>query len=465
MGQHRKRVFPDDESWKRALPCSRKLTLGARLSQGALGQAPNAPLGRDYHKPMPARSSIVRAQPKTTILGAALLFALAVPSFCASHASLIDRISDGRVRPSGTPGLRVAYLPVVFPSSHAANLISLRNGDLLCAYYSGIWEGESGVAIVISRLAKGSSQWTRPVVAAQEMGRALENPVLFESPPGPLWLFYTSQRSGHGQSDAQILYQLSKDSGRSWSAPKVLFAAPGSFDRERLLIDGNRWLFPIYFTPGTDADDHSAIEISSDAGLTWNECPIPGSNGLVQPDTIELSPHSFITFLRSRYADWVYGSRSEDGCTWTNPQRTQIPNNNSSIQVVRLHDGHLVMAFNNIQATTVRGKTGSTARWPMSVALSVDGGKTWPWVRDIDIGQGIPQEPIPDMMAGTDVRHEKQTFFEHLIDYSYPSIIETSDGTIHMAYTYRRRTIKYTAFDETWIKQGTTLGFFTGDQP
>jgi predicted neuraminidase len=398
------------------------------------------------------------------ILCAALFFAAVFPAFCAPDSSFIDKISDGRIRPSGTPGLRVAYLPIVFPSSHAANLVSLKNGDLLCAYYSGLWEGKPGVAIVISRLARGSGQWTRPVVAARVPEQALENPVLFQPPAGPLWLFYTSQRGGGGQSDARILYQLSMDGGRNWSAPKVLFAAPGSFDRQRLVIDGNRWLFPIYFTPGADIEDHSAIESSQDEGLTWKECPIPLSNGLVQPDAIELSPHSFIAFLRSRYADWVYSSRSEDGCSWTAPQPTQIPNNNSSIQVVRLHDGHLVMAFNNIQAATTRGKPRSMARWPVSVALSVDGGHTWPWVRDVDIGQGVPQEPVPGTMAGTDVREEKETFFEHLIDYSYPSIIETPDGTIHMAYTYRRRTIKYAAFDEAWIRQGTTLGFFTGDK-
>jgi predicted neuraminidase len=400
----------------------------------------------------------------TKLLCVTMLFAFACRGICAPGASFIDRLSDGRIRPSETPGLRVAYLPIIFPSSHAANLISLKNGDLLCAYYSGLWEGKAGVAIVISRLARGASQWTRPVVAAEEAARALENPVLFESPLASLWLFYTSQRGEAGQADAQILYQESKDNGRDWTTPKVLFDKPGSFDRQGLLIDGNRWLFPLYFTPGSDIDDHSAIEISEDQGLTWKECLIPGSNGLVQPDVVELSPHSFAAFLRSRFADWVYSSHSKDGCSWTIPQPTQIPNNNSSIQVTRLHDGHLVMAFNNIQAATTRGKPRDMARWPMSVALSADGGNTWPWVRDVDIGQGVPQEPVPDTMAGADVRDEQQKFFEHLIDYSYPSIIETADGKIHMAYTYRRRTIKYATFDESWIKMGTTLGFFSGDR-
>jgi predicted neuraminidase len=141
-----------------------------------------------------------------------------------------------------------------------------------------------------------------------------------------------------------------------------------------------------------------------------------------------------------------------------------LPNNNSSIQAARLRNGHLVIAFNNIQATTTRGNPTDFARFPMSVALSVDGGRTWPWVRDVDIGQDVPQEKIPDTMAGVDVSGKQKMFFQHLFDYSYPSVIQTEDGTIHMSYTFRRRTIKCVNFDEGWIKDGATIGIFTGDR-
>lgn len=393
----------------------------------------------------------------------ALVLLFSLMSGTAS-AQLIEHLADGVVRPSSIRGERVAYLPIVFPSSHSSNLLRLRDGDLLCTYYSGRWEGKSGTAIVISRLAKDSNQWTKPAVVAQEAGSALENPVLFESDAGFLWLFYTSQTADAGQSNAQVFYRTSTDNGERWSTAKVLFAKPGSFDRQRLVVSGETWLFPIYYTPRSDADHHSAIQISTDQGHDWKECVIPDSNGLVQPDLLEISPRRYLAFLRSRFADWIYSSSSEDGCAWTKPQPTQLPNNNSSIQAVRLRNGHLVIAFNNIQATMTKGKPRDEARWPLSVALSIDGGQTWPWVRDVDIGQDVPQEAAPEVIAGTDVRDEKKAFFEHLFDYSYPSVIETPDGTIHVSYTYRRRTIKYAAFDEDWIKNGTTLGIFTGDR-
>jgi predicted neuraminidase len=405
---------------------------------------------------------------RLTFLRRNALLCLVGLAYCAvgtrtSGQSLIEKLADGKIRASSIPGLQIAYLPIILPSSHASNLLRLSDGDLLCAYYSGRWEGESGTAIVLSRLPKGSNEWTRPVVVARETGSALENPVLFEPSVGTLRLFYTAQAGGAGQSNAQIFSRTSTDGGKTWAAPRPLFSKPGSFDRQPLVVAGGQWLFPMYYTPKSDADNYSAIEISADQGQTWKECAVQGSNGLVQPGVVELSPRNFIAFFRSRFADWVYTSNSQDGCSWTTPRPSRIPNNNSSIQVARLGDGHLVIAFNNIQAATTRGKPQDTARWPLSVALSIDDGQTWPWVRDVDIGQEVPQEPVPDVMAGVDVRDEKKNFFYHLIDYSYPSVIQAPDGTIHLSYTYRRRAIKCASFDENWIKDGTTLGFFSGD--
>jgi predicted neuraminidase len=383
----------------------------------------------------------------------------------------IGSLADGRIRPASMGGLREAYLPIAFPSSHAANLIALRNGDLLCTWYTGLWEGHSNVAIAISQLRKGSREWTRPGVVAQKEGYAFENPVLFEPADGALWLFHTSQIANAGQANSQIFLLTSSDAGRHWTQPKLLFAQPGSFERQRLLATGSTWVFPMYYTPsrgitGEDAlRNYSTIQISADQGRTWKECAVPESQGLVQPDVIELSPEHFEAFFRSRWADWVYTSYSRDGCSWTAPTATRIPNNNSSIQVFRLDNGRLVIAFNNRQAATKRAKSTTAPRWPLSVALSADSGQTWPWVRDVETGSEVPIESLPDAIAGTDVERERGAFFDHLYSYEYPSIIQTSDGIIHMAYTFRRRTIKYIAFDENWIKGGSTKGIFKGDRP
>jgi len=286
----------------------------------------------------------------------------------------IESLADGRVRPSSVSGLREAYLPIAFPSSHAANLVALRNGDLLCTWYAGLWEGDSNVAVVMSRLRKGSAQWTASTAVAREPGYAFENPVPFERADGELWLFHTSQVANAGQSNSQILLVTSTDAGRHWSPPKLLFAQPGSFDRQRLLANGGLWIFPMYYTPtGAGGDDalrnYSAIQVSTDWGVTWKQCIVPESQGLVQPDVVAISPTHLQAFFRSRWADWVYTSSSPNGCSWTVPAATQIPNNNSSIQVIRLKNSHHVIEFNNSQAAMKKVKSTTAPRWPLSIAL------------------------------------------------------------------------------------------------
>jgi predicted neuraminidase len=160
---------------------------------------------------------------------------------------------------------------------------------------------------------------------------------------------------------------------------------------------------------------------------------------------VRLSPVQLIAFFRSRYADWIYKSTSQDGCHWADPVPTELPNNNASIQAIHLRDSHLVVAFNNTQASAVRGAPRTAARNVLSIALSTDGGKTWPWVRDVQ----------DDRVAAADKLGEGS-------EYSYPSITQSPDGKIQMAFTFDRLTIKYMSFNEQWIKHGGTKGLFTG---
>jgi predicted neuraminidase len=155
-----------------------------------------------------------------------------------------------------------------------------------------------------------------------------------------------------------------------------------------------------------------------------------------------------VGFFRSRFADFIYKNTSENGCDWTVPTPTHLPNNNSSIQATLLTDGSVAIAFNNSSAGSKRGKPRTSARKPLSIALSHDGGDTWPWVRDIETGStgGVSDDPHEDG------------------EYSYPSLLQDDNGKIVVAYTFRRETIKVVRFDEDWIKSGTTEGAFKGDR-
>lgn len=379
----------------------------------------------------------------------AIVFLVSMPSLAADHA--VREAANGIIRRSQSTGVREAYFLPIRKSSHAANLLSLPNGDLLCFWFTGAEEGSSGVSIAMSRLDHGANRWSHPMIVSQHPGWSDQNPVPFRAPDGQLWLFHTSQKAGEGQTTA-IVYQLtSKDMGRTWTAPRILFSKPGTFIRQHLVVFHHLWLFPTYHSASagiiTNAQhDMSIVRISRDMGKTWSERKVPGSGGLVQMDIVKLSRDRLIAFFRSRYANWIYRSNSTDGCHWSAPVPTQLPNNNSSIQAVRLKDGHLVMAFNNAHAGTKRAKPRTASRKILSVALSVDDGRTWPWVRD------VPNEKVPATLQSAGDA-----------EYSYPSITQSRDGMIQMAFTFRRETIKYMTFDESWIKKGTTKGLFTGD--
>ena len=361
---------------------------------------------------------------------------------------------DGHFRISAANGIQEAYLPVLFHSSHAANLLKLQNGDLLCFWFSGTEEGESNVAIVMSRLPKGSEQWGETVEIDHQAGKSFQNPVAFQTPDGRIWLLHTAQTAEKGQADAQVLYLTSDDMGRTWTHPEVLFKKAGSFTRHpAILLGDKKWLLPLYYTPSGSivhgaGSHYSVIKSTSDGGQSWKECRVPGSQGLVQPNILELKHNSFVAFFRSRYADFIYKSESRDGCTWSAPVATRLPNNNSSIQVTILKDRSLVLVFNNSSAGVERGKPTTGPRKPLSVALSKDGGVTWPWVRDIETGS-----PASSQDSGDDDE-----------EYSYPSVTQDSSGKINVAYTYLRETIKPVRLDEEWIKTGKTIGRFHGDR-
>jgi predicted neuraminidase len=241
-----------------------------------------------------------------------------------------------------------------------------------------------------------------------------------------------------------------KDHGVTWSKLELLFSRPGAFSRHPVLIlsDG-AWLLPLSYitSQGSGAGsetNYSATEISRDHGRSWQECLMAETQGKIQPTVVPLARGHLRAFCRSRASDYIYRSVSSDGCVWSTAVATVLPNNNASVQAFRLRDGHIVMAFDN--SSMRDGSRG--LRKPVSVVLSLDEGKTWPYVRDIEVGRAgfglaeqTPKEPGRE-------------------EYSYPSILETRDGEILVAFTYRRETIKVVSFREDWIKEKGTTGEF-----
>lgn len=393
------------------------------------------------------------------------------------------QFGNGEVVSCHGDGARLeAYLPTLNVQNHAANLLPLPNGDLLCVWFSGTQEGMADISIYSSRLAAGSDIWSAPRRLSDDPHRSEQNPVLFLTPEGALWLFWTSQKAGN-QDSAVVMRRVSMDNGENWEAIEVFIDTPGTFVRQPIVVlDNGDWLLPVFYCvpiPGkkwVGDKDFSAVRISPDQGRTWTEIAVPGSVGCVHMNIEKLDDGSLVAVFRSRWADHVYLTRSRDnGRSWDVPVPSGLPNNNSSIQLTRLANGHLAIVFNNMSAKesterrtslydeiedeienggtdrqpanspTACGESNDgcrTAFWgapraPLSIAISEDGGRTWPHMRDLEVGDGF---------CLTNNSREARNR-----EYSYPSIKQTPDGAIHIAYTYFRQRIKYVRIREEWI--------------
>ena len=356
----------------------------------------------------------------------------------------LDPRFDGVLRPGEDPALTEALLPVLHPGdSHAASLTESAAGDLLCAWFNGPKEGDPGTNVVIAILPAGAERWEAPTLLAADPQHSEQNPVIFTAPDERIWLLHTSN-TPHDRRDAKVIARTSDDGGGSWSAPWDLMSGPGVFLRNQPLFqsDGS-WLLPIYRV--TDEGEYSVAAISTDQGRTWAEHPVPDSSGRVQMSIVQRSDGSLLGLFRSRDADRIYASSSSDlGRTWSSPQRTELPNNNSAVQALRLSDGRLAVIFNDAtlerdQFRWVDGADGpltrmKAVRTPLTVAISSDDGRSWPIRRNLQ-------------QADLEYR-------DRPMGYSYPALLQTTDGSLHAAYSMLRKTIKHVRFAPDWITEG-----------
>ncbi|MTH46071.1 sialidase family protein [Intestinirhabdus alba] len=379
---------------------------------------------------------------------------------------------DGVLRPLEQDNRVVtAMLPSTCPQNHAANILPLPDGSLMCVWFGGTQEGIADISIWSSRLSAGGDRWSEAVKLSDDPGRSEQNPVLFLAPDNVLWLLWTAQISGN-QDTAIVRFRRSDDLGQSWGEIGTLLDKPGTFIRQPIVVVKNgNWLLPVFYCRTRDGekwvgnDDISAVKISSDCGKTWRDVPVPESLGCVHMNITPLADGTLVALFRSRWADHIWISRSDDGGeSWTTPEPTTLPNNNSSIQVTTLQDGRLALVFNFMSAagalerraslydeiddgdgrkepTPVEGRSAfwGAPRAPMTVALSADGGKSWPWQRNLDEGDGYCM-----------TNNSRQKLNR---EFSYPSIKQGADGQLHIAYTYFRQAIKYVRITPEWIEE------------
>lgn len=353
---------------------------------------------------------------------------------------------DGQIYFDEDMGITEAMLPpMAGTTAHGPGLLETPAGTLLCCWFAGTFEGDTDVNIVVSRLERGASQWSEPQLVSTDNDFSNQNPSLFLAPSGEIWCMYTSQRGREpGKDNMQytsvVKKQVSTDDGRTWGDPEVVLPEEGTFARQPVQVLSNgRWVYGLWLCSDSAnglAGDPSTFAISDDGGVTWRRVDMPASSGRVHPSLVELEDGHLVAFMRSREADWIYRSESFDyGDTWSEPVPTPLPNNNSGIAAVKLSSGRIAVAYNHNSAPATYGKTGAwpALRNPVSIALSEDGGLTFPLIRHVERGEGY---------VGDENKFSNR-------QYEYPCIMQADDGTVHVAYAYRtRQGVKWVALSE-----------------
>ena len=243
-----------------------------------------------------------------------------------------------------------------FPESHASTIVTLKNGDLMAAWFGGTKERAPDVAIWSSRRIDG--KWSAPVELEREKGVPSWNPVLFHTKDGKLWLYYKVGPSP-GTWAAGRMYSL--DEGKTWSKDerlpagllgpiraKPLILQDGtivsgtSFEAhetwaawvERSTDNGKTWakIGPITISPEVDAAEPPAAD--PPAGAPGWAAPSKGPRkhvGIIQPSIISLGGKHLRMYARSRTlaSKIAVADSMDDGVTWTQARFLDMPNNNS----------------------------------------------------------------------------------------------------------------------------------------
>jgi predicted neuraminidase len=361
----------------------------------------------------------------------------------------------GRLAPAG-PGRAEAILPSPAVQNHAAFLSRHPDGTLDCLWFGGSLEGKSDIFIWRSRLFPGAQGWAPAEQVSDDPDRSEQNPVQFLAPGGDVLILHTAQPGGGRQDECAVRLRA------EGAAPRDLPLPPGTFIRAPVHVrpDG-AWLLPLFHcipTPGaqwTGRHDRASVAISSDRGQSWRLADVPESTGCVHMTIVDLGApdgRQLAAFFRRRQADFVYRTESRDGGeSWDVPQPTDVPNNNSSISVIRLADGRLAMACNPVNAamspdrraslydelgddTRPQATGGCTPIWgvprgPLSLVFSADGGKTFP--------QRMVVEDSPGTCLSNDSLNGRN------LELSYPSLSQAPDGSLDLAYTLYRRAIRH----------------------
>jgi predicted neuraminidase len=221
--------------------------------------------------------------------------------------------------------------------------------------------------------------------------------VLFKAPDNRIYLYF---KVGKEIDDWETWVQHSADSGRTWTDAAELVAGDkggrGPVRNQPVILSDGSWIAPA--SAERNKVWNAFTDRSVDGGKTWEasdtlklDRTIITGEGVIQPALWESKPGRVHMLLRSSSGN-ICRSDSEDyGKTWGPVYETELPNNNSGIDVAQISGDTITVIFNPVNKNW-------GVRYPITVAVSGDNGKTWPLQFDIEKGREESELSYPDLL-------------------------------------------------------------------
>lgn len=352
---------------------------------------------------------------------------------------------------------------------HAASLVELRDGRLRAVWFSGSREGAGDVAIQTSVMDSASQRWSEESTLIDrrqiQQGlwryvKKLGNPVIARAPDGSLRLWMVNVSLG-GWAGSSITWVRSTDEGSTWSEPRRLVTSP--FLNISTLVKGAPMAYqdgqiglPVYHEFATKFAEVLRLNHN---GQVVDKVRIPGSQTSLQPVVLVAGPEQAQVYMRSGNARTLMMSTTNDaGKTWSFTHATSWPNPDSALAGVVTRNGTQWLALNPVSRdreilALLQASTGGT----------FDGAR--PWIvessatpqtrlstRDYErlLGNELKALGASEVQTQAYVASAKRQLCggdSCLQEFSYPYLLQSHDGYIHLVYTWHRTRIKHVRFD------------------
>jgi predicted neuraminidase len=301
------------------------------------------------------------------------------------------------------------YETAPFPQCHASTIVQAKDG-LVAAWFGGTREKHPDVGIWVARHEAG--KWTAPVEVAngvQPDGKRHPcwNPVLFRPKTGPLMLFY---KVGPSPSSWWGMLRTSTDAGKTWgNATRLPDGILGPIKNKPVQLANGDLLSPT-------STEHEGwrvhFERSRDLGQTWEIIgPVNDGKefGAIQPSILFHGGGKLQALGRTKQGKVFQVWSEDEGKTWGKMTATTLPNPNAGTDAVTLRDGRHLIVYNHTK----------NGRSPLNVALSKEG-REWQAAAVLENESG---------------------------EYSYPAVIQSTDGLVHIVHTWKRQRVKHVVLD------------------